>query len=158
MATDFDPGHSIESARRVLAARLQSAGIEQPALDARLLVGAALRLDLTGMVTQAGRQLAPEEAARLEAYAQRRLAHEPVARILGAREFWGLPFQLSEATLVPRPDTEAVVPNWRSRSFMGLRIRDGARASPISAPDPAPSCSRCCTKFRAPSASAPISV
>lgn len=109
LATDFDPGHSIESARRVLAARLQSAGIEQPALDARLLVGAALRLDLTGMVTQAGRQLAPEEAARLEAYAQRRLAHEPVARILGAREFWGLPFQLSEATLVPRPDTETVV-------------------------------------------------
>jgi release factor glutamine methyltransferase len=61
------------------------------------------------MVTQAARQLAPEEAARLEAYAQRRLAHEPVARILGAREFWGLPFQLSEATLVPRPDTETVV-------------------------------------------------
>jgi release factor glutamine methyltransferase len=109
LATDFDPGHSIESARRALAARLQSAGIEQPALDARLLVGAALRLDLTGMVTQAARQLAPEEAARLEAYAQRRLAHEPVARILGAREFWGLPFQLSEATLVPRPDTETVV-------------------------------------------------
>ncbi|MGY4431781.1 release factor glutamine methyltransferase [Bradyrhizobium sp. F1.13.1] len=109
LATDFDPGHSIESARRALAARLQSAGIEQPALDARLLVGAALRLDLTGMVTQAARQLTPEEAARLEAYAQRRLAHEPVARILGAREFWGLPFQLSEATLVPRPDTETVV-------------------------------------------------
>jgi release factor glutamine methyltransferase len=109
LATDFDPGHSIESARRALAARLQSAGIEQPALDARLLVGAALRLDLTGMVTQAARQLAPEEAARLEAYARRRLAHEPVARILGAREFWGLPFQLSEATLVPRPDTETVV-------------------------------------------------
>jgi release factor glutamine methyltransferase len=109
LATDFDSGHSIESARRALAARLQSAGIEQPAFDARLLVGAALRLDLTGMVTQAARQLAPEEAARLEAYAKRRLAHEPVARILGAREFWGLPFQLSEATLVPRPDTETVV-------------------------------------------------
>ncbi len=61
------------------------------------------------MITQAARQLTPEEAARLEAYAQRRLAHEPVARILGAREFWGLPFQLSEATLVPRPDTETVV-------------------------------------------------
>ncbi|MCK1740281.1 peptide chain release factor N(5)-glutamine methyltransferase [Bradyrhizobium sp. 139] len=109
LATGFDPGHSIESARRALAARLQSAGIEQPAIDARLLVGAALRLDLTGMVTQAARQLTPEEAARLEAYAQRRLAHEPVARILGTREFWGLPFRLSEATLVPRPDTETVV-------------------------------------------------
>ena len=93
----------------MLAALLQSAGIEEPGLDARLLVGAALRLDLTGMMTQAARQFTSEEAARLEAYAQRRLAHEPVARILGAREFWGLPFRLSEATLVPRPDTETVV-------------------------------------------------
>lgn len=93
----------------MLAALLQSAGIEEPGLDARLLVGAALRLDLTGMMTQAARQFTPEEAARLEAYAQRRLAHEPVARILGAQEFWGLPFRLSEATLVPRPDTETVV-------------------------------------------------
>ncbi|QOZ65513.1 peptide chain release factor N(5)-glutamine methyltransferase [Bradyrhizobium arachidis] len=104
-----DSRHSIESARRALAARLQAAGIEEPGLDARLLVGAAVELDLTAMVTQAARRLTPDEAARLEGYAQRRLAHEPVARILGAREFWGLPFRLSEATLVPRPDTETVV-------------------------------------------------
>ena len=46
---------------------------------------------------------------RLEDFARRRLAGEPVARILGAKEFWGLPLQLSAATLVPRPDTETVV-------------------------------------------------
>lgn len=109
LATGFESGSSIESARRALTARLQSAGIEEAALDARLLIGAALELDLTGMVTQSARQLTPEESTRLEGYAQRRLAHEPVARILGAREFWGLPFRLSEATLVPRPDTETVV-------------------------------------------------
>jgi release factor glutamine methyltransferase len=109
LATGFDTGHSIESARRALAGRLQSAGIEEPSLDARLLVCAALGLDLTGVIAQAARQLTPEEAARLEGYAQRRIAGEPVARILGIREFWGLPFRLSEATLVPRPDTETVV-------------------------------------------------
>nr|WP_027553395.1 peptide chain release factor N(5)-glutamine methyltransferase [Bradyrhizobium sp. Cp5.3] len=109
LAANSKFGDSIESARRILAARLQSAGIEEATLDARLLVGAALDLDLTGMIAQAGRQLTVEEAARLEQYAQRRLAHEPVARILGTREFWGLPFRLSEATLVPRPDTETVV-------------------------------------------------
>ncbi|KRQ13225.1 peptide chain release factor N(5)-glutamine methyltransferase [Bradyrhizobium manausense] len=109
MATGFDPGQSIESARRALSALLQSAGVEEPSLDARLLVGAALGLDLTGLITEAARPLTPEETARLEGYAQRRLAHEPVARILGIREFWGLPFRLSEATLVPRPDTETVV-------------------------------------------------
>jgi release factor glutamine methyltransferase len=47
--------------------------------------------------------------ATLEAYAARRLAGEPVWRILGEREFWGLPFRLSPATLEPRPDSEALV-------------------------------------------------
>src|SRR5512140_3036148 len=83
LATGFESGRSIESARRALTARLQSAGIEEPSLDARLLVGAVLGLDLTGLITQAARYLSPEEAERLEGYAQRRLAHEPVARILG---------------------------------------------------------------------------
>jgi len=109
LATGFETGHSIESARRALATRLQAAGIEEPSLDARLLVGAALGLDLTALITQAARRITPEEAERLEGYAQRRLAHEPVARIVGTREFWGLPLRLSEATLVPRPDTETVV-------------------------------------------------
>lgn len=127
LATNSDSGHSIESARRALAARLQAAGFEEPALDARLLVGAALGLDLTGLLTQAARHLTPEEAVRLEGYAQRRLAHEPVARILGMREFWGLPFRLSEATLVPRPDTETVVELaleiFRERTIAGGRPR-----------------------------------
>jgi release factor glutamine methyltransferase len=42
-------------------------------------------------------------------FVRRRLAGEPVARIIGEKEFWGLPLQLSSATLVPRPDTETVV-------------------------------------------------
>lgn len=127
LATNSDSGHSIESARRALSARLQAAGFEEPALDARLLVGAALGLDLTGLIAQAARHLTPEEAVRLEGFAQRRLAHEPVARILGVREFWGLPFRLSEATLVPRPDTETVVELaleiFRERTIAGGRPR-----------------------------------
>jgi release factor glutamine methyltransferase len=51
----------------------------------------------------------PDESNRLEALATRRLNGEPVARILGHKEFWGLALQLSPATLVPRPDTETVV-------------------------------------------------
>ncbi|WP_312015499.1 peptide chain release factor N(5)-glutamine methyltransferase [Bradyrhizobium manausense] len=100
---------SIETARRALVARLAAAGIEEAALDARMLIGAALGLDLTGLVAQANRQVTADEAERLERTVQRRLAGEPVARILGIREFWGLPFHLSQATLVPRPDTETVV-------------------------------------------------
>ena len=104
-----DPGPSIESARRTLAAQLKSAGDDEAELDARILLGAALDLDLTGMIAQASRKLTSAEAALLAQYARRRIAGEPVARILGQKEFWGLPLQLSSATLVPRPDTETVV-------------------------------------------------
>jgi release factor glutamine methyltransferase len=100
---------TIEAKRRELAARLASAGIDSSELDARLLTGEALGLDLTGMIAAANRVLTPEESSRLESLAGRRLAGEPVARIIGQKEFWGLPFALSPATLVPRPDTETVV-------------------------------------------------
>ncbi|EHR00033.1 peptide chain release factor N(5)-glutamine methyltransferase [Bradyrhizobium sp. WSM471] len=100
---------SVESARRALAAQLRSAQLEEAELDARILLGAALGLDLTGLIAQAARLLTETETSRLAQYAGRRIAGEPVARILGTREFWGLPFRLSEATLVPRPDTETVV-------------------------------------------------
>src|SRR5581483_2319166 len=86
---------TVEAARRALAARFKSAGIDAAELDARLLVGAALGLDLTGLVAAANRTLTPDETDRLEAFAARRLAGEPVARILGYKEFWGLRFRLA---------------------------------------------------------------
>jgi len=100
---------TVEAARRALAARLKTAATESAELDARILTGHALGLDLTGLISAAQRQLTPDESARLGEFARRRLAGEPVARILGEKEFWGLPLQLSSATLVPRPDTETVV-------------------------------------------------
>lgn len=100
---------TVEAARRALATRLQSAGNDSAELDARLLLGHALGLDLTGLISAARRLMTPDETARLDAFALRRLDGEPVARILGEREFWGLPLKLSAATLVPRPDTETVV-------------------------------------------------
>ena len=102
-------GQTVEAARRALAARLKTAGIDSAELDARILTGHALGLDLTGLISAAQRQLTPDESARLEEFAGRRLAAEPVARIIGEKEFWGLLLQLSSATLVPRPDTETVV-------------------------------------------------
>ena len=107
--TDCCAGQTVETARRSLAARFKSGAIDSPELDARILVGAALGLDLSGMIAAATRPVTAAEAARLEDFAGRRLKGEPVARILGSREFWGLPLQLSAATLVPRPDTETVV-------------------------------------------------
>jgi release factor glutamine methyltransferase len=102
-------GQTVETARRTLTARFKSNAIDSAALDARMLVGAALGLDLTGVIAAASRLVTAAEAERLEEFARRRLKGEPVARIFGLKEFWGLPLQLSAATLVPRPDTETVV-------------------------------------------------
>jgi release factor glutamine methyltransferase len=102
-------GQTVEAARRALTAKFRSGSIDTAELDARMLVGAVLGLDLTGMVASAHRLLTPEESMRLADFARRRLGGEPVARILGSKEFWGLPLDLSATTLVPRPDTETVV-------------------------------------------------
>jgi release factor glutamine methyltransferase len=102
-------GKTVEAARRTLAARFRSAQIDPAEIDARTLAGAVLGLDLTGLIVAAARPVTAEESSRLEDFALRRLAGEPVARILGFTEFWGLSLQLSPATLEPRPDTETVV-------------------------------------------------
>ncbi len=107
--TESLAGRTVETARRALIARFRTHAFDSAELDARILVGAALGLDLTGVIAAASRLVTVTEAARLEGFARRRLDGEPVARILGLKEFWGLPLQLSAATLVPRPDTETVV-------------------------------------------------
>ena len=107
--TDSFAGQTIETARRGLAERFRNSAIDSAELDARLLIGEVLGLDLTGLVTSAKRTLTISESARLESLAQRRLAGEPVARIVGHKEFWGLSLKLSPATLVPRPDTETLI-------------------------------------------------
>src|SRR5687767_15812904 len=74
---------SVEAARRELARQFKSAQLDTPELDARLLVGAATQLDLTGLTISAQRALLEDESSRLAALAQRRLRHEPVARKIG---------------------------------------------------------------------------
>jgi release factor glutamine methyltransferase len=107
--TGIFAGQTIETARRMLAKELDAAGLESAELDARILIGEVVRLDLTGLIASASRSITAAEAARLETFARRRIGGEPVARILSRKEFWGLPLRLSPATLVPRPDTETVV-------------------------------------------------
>jgi len=107
--SDVFAGQTVENVRRMLTLRFRTSGLDSAELDARILAGAAVGLNLTGLIAAAGRRVTAAEAIHLEELARRRLAGEPVARILGTKEFWGLPLQLSAATLVPRPDTETVV-------------------------------------------------
>jgi release factor glutamine methyltransferase len=89
--------------------RFRAAGIATPELDAKLLAQKAFGLDALALVAYE-RDPAPADAlAMLQAFAARRLTGEPVARILGEQEFYGLAFGLNAATLVPRPETEMLV-------------------------------------------------
>ncbi|TLP42613.1 peptide chain release factor N(5)-glutamine methyltransferase [Cohaesibacter sp. CAU 1516] len=92
-----------------IAARFAGVGIDSARLDARLLACHALGLTETDMILQFDRTLCEDEAEAIEALAARRLKREPVAHILGQREFWGLPFHVSSDVLVPRPDSETLV-------------------------------------------------
>jgi len=100
---------SIQQMRRALTEAFRGAGLDSPELDARILVGHALGLDHAGLAREQARLLNGREQATIAALAQRRLGHEPVARIVGRKEFWSLDLQISAATLVPRPETESVV-------------------------------------------------
>ncbi|AWN52002.1 peptide chain release factor N(5)-glutamine methyltransferase [Methylobacterium sp. 17Sr1-1] len=107
--TGITPETSRIAARAKAADELAARGIETAALDARILVEEALGVTATDLALRGGEPVGPEGAERLGASLARRAAGEPVARIIGAWEFWGLPFWLSPETLVPRPDTETLV-------------------------------------------------
>ena len=91
------------------ASRLRHAGIESARLDARILLGHAGSLNRDQLLIRADQPAPPETAAQFETLIARRLAREPVSRILGRREFWSLDFLLSPDTLDPRPDSETVI-------------------------------------------------
>lgn len=100
---------TIGAARRSLAGMLREQDFDTPDLDARVIVGFALGLDHAALIRDADRRLSPAEIEAIGALARRRLAREPVARIVGTKEFWSLPLHVTGATLVPRPQTETVV-------------------------------------------------
>jgi len=78
-------------------------------VDQRILVCHALGITRTGLITQADRALSGDEASRVSALLQRRLDGEPVAYIVGQREFYGLDFKVGPGVLIPRPETELLV-------------------------------------------------
>jgi release factor glutamine methyltransferase len=89
--------------------RFRAAGLASPELDARLLAQAAFGLDAMALVRREREPLPGQWGIDLERFALRRLAGEPVSRIIGVRGFWGLDFELGPATLDPRPETEMIV-------------------------------------------------
>ncbi len=96
---------------RMLTARqaLVAADIDGSALDARLLMQAATGLSHEVLVASPDAKLTADAAESFSAFLDRRLAHEPISRILGTREFYGRDFLVTPAVLDPRGDTEALI-------------------------------------------------
>ena len=100
---------TIETVLRWAADDFRARGIENPRLDAELLLGRALSATRIQIIVDAKRPLLGDELARFRALVKRRRAREPVAYILGEREFHGRTFLVDRRVLIPRPDTETLV-------------------------------------------------
>ena len=117
------------------ASSLRHAGIDTPELDARLLLCHAAALSHEAYIARAREALDPAAAARLDAAIARRLEHEPVARIVGTREFYGRSFRVDPSVLDPRADTETLIEaalavvdqkGWRERPLRLLDLGTGS--------------------------------
>lgn len=125
-AHDGRPG-TVGEAVASASLRLAGAGLERPRHEAWLLTAGALGLSADAARARPQRPVAGEIADAIERLVQRRLAREPIAYILGEREFWSLPFRVTRDTLVPRPDSETVVEAalaWASAGRGELSILD----------------------------------
>jgi len=91
------------------SARLAAAGVANAALDARLLLQQVAQIDHAALISCMADSAPAETVGAYEALLERRVAGEPVSRIIGRREFFGLQFKVTAAVLDPRPETEILV-------------------------------------------------
>lgn len=96
---------ALDDARR----RLRAAGIEDAGHEARLLLGHAAGLDAAAIIGHPERHLAPEAMRAMAGAVSERARRRPMAQVTGCREFWSLTFRVTPVTLVPRPDSEAII-------------------------------------------------
>ena len=118
---------TIESVLRWATDDFRGRGIDSPRLDAEILLGRALSCSRIQLIADAKRQLEAEELARFRELVKRRRAREPIAYILGEREFYGRTFRVDRRVLVPRPDTETLVDvalQRTARRAMSMRVLD----------------------------------
>ena len=121
----------IGALRRTLAGMLKTSfAIEgrqgTAALDARLLLADAIGVEAAGLALRDDEPVDAVAQARVIASVERRLAGEPVARIIGRQEFWGLELEIRPDVLVPRPDTETLV-----EAALARLDSDGRRDDPL---------------------------
>lgn len=107
-------------ALRAAIPRLRAAGVEDAPLDARLLLSHAMGIAADRLTLHLPDALTPDQAQAYQAAITARLARQPVAQIIGQRQFWGLTFRVTPDTLDPRPDTEALVAEALTAPFLNM--------------------------------------
>ena len=100
---------TIKTALQSASAQFQSADIDFPQLDARLLLQAVLGIDHSTLISSSDCLLSKDQVLNFGYFVKRRQNREPVHRIIGQKEFWGLNLNISDAVLEPRADTECLV-------------------------------------------------
>lgn len=130
-APDTSPLKNMAGAVEYLTSAFISAGLEDSRESARTLVCLAAGVSKLDLLTSPMRTLQPETAKRLLAYMERRLAREPVSRILGRRDFWSVSLEVKPGVLDPRADTERLVDVCLSRipERQGCKILDAGTGS-----------------------------
>ncbi|CDT77088.1 Protein methyltransferase hemK [Vibrio coralliirubri] len=101
--------YTVESALKAAIVKLQEGDNTSPSIDAAVLLCHALDKPRSYLLTWPEKHLTSEQESEFNALLKRRLTGEPVAYIIGEREFWSLPLKVSPSTLIPRPDTERLV-------------------------------------------------
>ncbi len=114
-------------------AALESAGVEDAWLDAEVLLSHLLRVSRTDLYAQPEAPVPPSQAESFRAVVERRTRREPLAYIVGKREFYGLEFCVTPAVLVPRPETETLVE--AALEWAGRRFADAAAAPTLRIAD-----------------------
>ena len=117
----------LETLIRQIRADLAAAGVETPGLDARVLVRHITGLSEADMIAHPDAPVSGAHQAQIAAAVMRRRGGEPVSRILGEREFWGMSFKVTPDTLDPRADTEVLVE--AALNALSQREREGTRVS-----------------------------
>lgn len=126
---DAEAKGEVWSVKRVLgwaADDLKRRGNDSARLDVELLLSRVLKLDRIGLIMHSERPLAPAELAAFRELFKRRRAGEPIAYLLGEREFYGIQLRVDARVLIPRPDSERLVEvaleRTRARSMLGAAL------------------------------------
>ncbi len=129
LAAESAPRQRVGALVSRLQARLREAGLDAPDLDAQLILATVLRRDRAYIHAHPEKIVSDQMCARAEALTRRRISREPMAYILGEKEFWSMPFLVSPDVLIPRPDSELLV----ARAAALLRKRREPRILDVGA-------------------------